>query len=400
MFFTLNVDKKSGAKIRFFFILRYNNVLKGEKKIRIAMAVANDLVTDRRVDRHCRTLTEAGYDVVLIGRELPESIPVERSYPTVRMTLRHRRGWRFYAEYNLRLAMMLRRMAFDVVWANDLDTLPGCWITACRKRSPLVLDCHEIFPEVPEIRHKSLVKAVWRTVEKLMPRCDALLTVCNSLADYYHTKYGVKMTVVRNISDELAVAPRRSSLITDYSSLHLLLYQGAVNVGRGVDWAIDALEWLPECRLVVAGGGDLLEEMKAYAASKPWTNRIQFLGQVPPSELISLTGAADVGLVMLEEMGLNYHFALPNRIGDFVAAGVPMVVSDMPEMTAVVKRYGVGEVIDRLHGTDGRAKAKALAEAVERVLLREWSDADFIEARKDMDWNKEKEKLLKIIELI
>ena len=77
-----------------------------------------------------------------------------------------------------------------------------------------------------------------------------------------------------------------------------------------------------------------------------------------------------------------------------------MVVSDMPEMTAVVKRYGVGEVIDRLHGTDGRAKAKALAEAVERVLLREWSDADFIEARKDMDWNKEKEKLLKIIELI
>lgn len=301
---------------------------------------------------------------------------------------------------------MLRRMEFDVVWANDLDTLPACWVTARRKRSPLVLDCHEIFPEVPEIRHKSLVKAVWRTVEKLMPRCDALLTVCNSLADYYHSKYGVKMTVVRNISEGLKERGERSadasigSRHTSHLTPHTLLYQGAVNVGRGVDWAIDALEWLPECRLVVAGGGDLLEEMKTYAASKPWSNRIQFLGQVPPSELTSLTCAADVGLVMLEEMGLNYHFALPNRIGDFVAAGVPMVVSDMPEMSAVVKRYGVGEVIDRLYGADGRAKAKALAEAVERVLLREWSDADFSEARKDMDWNKEKEKLLKIIELI
>ena len=225
------------------------------------MAVTNDLVTDRRVDRHCHTLTEAGYHVVLIGRELPESIPVERSYPTVRMKLRHRRGWRFYVEYNLRLAMMLRRMEFDVVWANDLDTLPACWVTARRKRSPLVLDCHEIFPEVPEIRHKSLVKAVWRTVEKLMPRCDALLTVCNSLADYYHSKYGVKMTVVRNISEGLKERGERSadasigSRHTSHLTPHTLLYQGAVNVGRGVDWAIDALEWLPECRLVVAGGG-------------------------------------------------------------------------------------------------------------------------------------------------
>ncbi len=367
------------------------------------MAVTNDLVTDRRVDRHCHTLAEASYDVVLIGRELSESIPVERPYPTIRMKLRHRRGWRFYAEYNLRLAALFRRMEFDAVWANDLDTLPGCWMAARRKRCPLVLDCHEIFPEVPEIRHKSLVKAVWRTVEKLMPRCDALLTVCNSLADYYHTKYGVKMTVVRNISEKridergkTTDAKCVAKLSTSNFQLSTLLYQGAVNVGRGVDWAIDALEWLPECRLVVAGGGDLLEEMKTYAASKPWANRIRFLGQVSPSELTSLTCTADVGLVMLEEMGLNYHFALPNRIGDFVAAGVPMVVSDMPEMTAVVKRYGVGEVIDKLHGADGRAKAKALAEAVERVLAREWSDADFAAARADMDWNNEKQKLLEV----
>lgn len=364
------------------------------------MAVTNDLVTDRRVDRHCHTLTEAGYDVVLIGRELPESIPVERSYPTVRMKLRHRRGWRFYAEYNLRLAALLRKMDFDAVWANDLDTLPGCWMTARRRRCPLVLDCHEIFPEVPEIRHKPLVKAVWRTVEKLMPRCDALLTVCNSLADYYHTKYGVKMMVVRNISGQRKVDGEKWKVESGKTQLSTLLYQGAVNVGRGVDWAIDALEWLPECCLVVAGGGDLLAEMKAYAASKPWVNRIQFLGQVPPSELTVLTAAADVGLVMLEEMGLNYHFALPNRIGDFVAAGVPMVVSDMPEMAAVIERYGVGEVIGRLHDADGRAKAKALAEAVKKVLSREWKDSDFEEARQDMDWDKEKEKLIEIIKTI
>ena len=126
----------------------------------------------------------------------------------------------------------------------------------------------------------------------------------------------------------------------------MLLYQGAVNKGRGVDWAIDALEWLEDCRLVVAGGGDLLEEMKAYAAKKPWAERIAFVGRLMPEELEGLTRKADVGLVMLEDMGLSYHFALPNRIGDFVAAGVPMVVSDLPEMSRVVREFGVGEVIE------------------------------------------------------
>ena len=264
------------------------------------------------------------------------------------------------------------------------------------------MDAHEIFPEVPEIQHKPFVKWVWRSIERtLMPRCNALLTVCQSLADYYKGKYGVDMTVVRNIDIHHSTSP------IPHSSSHTLLYQGCVNLGRGVDWAIEALEWLPDCRLVVAGGGDLLEQMKAYAASKPWADRIQFLGQVPPEELPVLTRQADVGLVMLENLGLSYYYALPNRIGDFVAAGVPMVVSDMPEMAAVVRKYGVGEVInvDTLTSPDNvstyqRINALALAEAVKRVLARTWTDSDFAAARADMDWNKEKQKLTAILKTI
>ncbi len=364
------------------------------------MAVTNDLVTDRRVDHHCRTLTEAGYDVVLIGRELDDNTSLERPYPTLRMQLHHRRGWRFYAEYNMQLAALLRDMDIDTVWANDLDTLPACWLTARRQRCRLVLDCHELFPEVPEIRHKPLVKAVWQTVERLMPYCDGLLTVCQSIADYYKEKYDVEMAVVRNLpSGEWRVESGEHSRCG--SQLSTLLYQGAVNVGRGVDWAIDALEWLPDCHLVVAGGGDLLEEMQAYAASKPWADRITFTGRLEPERLEALTAQASVGLVMLEDLCLSYHYALPNRIGDFVQAGVPMVVSDLPEMARVVRKYGVGEVIEsgelRVESGERTTNALALAEAVKRVLAREWIDNDFAEARQDMDWNKEKMKLLDIV---
>lgn len=344
------------------------------------MAVTNDLVTDRRVMRHVAALREAGYEVSVIGRN--------------DLVLKHCRGWLFYAEYNLKLFRSLKKERPDVVWANDTDTLLGSWFAAkvCRRtKARLVMDAHELFPEVPEIQHKSLIKWVWRAIERcLMPKCDALFTVCQSIAHYYKEKYGVEMTVVRNVCGERK-AERGKWRVE--SGGRVLLYQGCVNKGRGVNWAIDAMEWLEDCRLVIAGGGDLLEEMRVYAQSKPWSDRIEFLGRLTPEELEPLTRQASVGLVMLEDIGLSYHFALPNRIGDFVAAGVPMVVSNLPEMAAAVRRFGVGVV---MRG----AGARYLAEAVKGVLSKEWKEEDFAEAREDMDWNKEKLKLIKIIDKI
>ncbi len=364
------------------------------------MAVTNDLATDRRVLHHAATLREAGYEVFLVGRNV---------VPT-----RHSRGWRFYLEFNLGLRRKLAELKPDVVWANDTDTLLGCWLAARKLR--LVMDAHELFPEVPEIQGKPFVKWVWRTLERcLMPKCDALLTVCDSIAAYYKEKYGVEMVTVRNLpacGGNLGNPGNGFDKISqdfDFAKRgNILLYQGKVNVGRGVDWAIDAMEWLEDCRLVVAGDGDLLEEMKAYAQSKPWSDRVLFLGRMKPEELEALTPKADVGLVMLEDKGLSYHYALPNRIGDFVQAGVPMVVSDLPEMAAVVRKFRVGEVIYSSTNASRRspspkvgeefsqAQARALAEAVRKVLEKGRGDYDFAAAREDMDWNKEKKKLLDI----
>ncbi len=346
------------------------------------MAVTNDLVTDRRVLRHAAALREAGCKALLVGRN--------------ELNVWSQKTWRFYAEYNLRLFFCLLRTRCDIVWANDTDTLLACWLAARLKGKRLVMDSHEIFPEVPELVGRPRVKRVWERIERaLMPRCDANITVCQSVADYYKRTLGIDMVVVRNMAGISSSASLTSptSSTSPPSSTKTLLYQGAVNLGRGIDWAIDALGRLPQCRLVVAGVGDLVDQMQDYAASKPWNDRIFFFGRLAPKDLERLTLQADVGLVMLEDLGLNYRYSLPNRIGDFVAAGVPMVVSDLPEMAAVVRKYHVGEIL-------AAPGADALADALEKVLSKPKEGYDFSAARADMDWNIEKQKLIAIVDTL
>ena len=375
--------------------------------LRIAMAVGNDTLTDQRVLRHCQTLMAAGYSVVLYGVEdgkqgQPSSASkVQRqAFPTFCLPLKHSRGWRRYAEMNWKLWRRLRKEEADVLWANDVDTIVGVWM-ARRKGQRLVADVHEIMPEVPEVVGRRGVQCVWRTVERwLLPRCDKRLTVCQSLADYYAKRYGVQMEVVLNVPTRREAKGRGAAQQADEQPCApMVLYQGCVNEGRGVDWAIDALEHLAEVRLVIAGGGDLLSQMKAHAAAQPWAERITFLGRLLPEELERLTPKADVGLVMLEDRGLSYHYAIPNRIGDFIQAGVPIVVSALPEMQRVVREYGVGEVIETPCLAAAGGEAAALAQAINRVLKK--GKAAYEEAlhraQQELCWEKEQEKLIKIV---
>ena len=355
------------------------------------MAVTGSVATDQRVQRHCKTLAEAGHEVVLYSRD--------------DFDLRHQNGWRFYAELNLSLWRKLRKERCDVLWANDVDTLTGLWL-ARRKGQRLVCDVHEIMPEVPEVIGRKWVQRAWRMVERmLLPRCDALLTVCESLSEHYRKLLGVQMQVVRNVPamDAVALPTDTNELFAQIglpqSDLKMVLYQGSVNLGRGVDWAIDALRWLPECRLVVAGGGDLLEQMRRYASNKPWADRIVFCGRLMPDVLQCLTPLANVGLVVLEDRGLSYHYAFPNRIGDMVKAGVPIVVSQLPEMEHFMQQYGVGEVMPYdEEGGDGQAEL--LAAAIKRILQHGKEYYHFDEARRALDWKKEKTILTNILEKI
>lgn len=366
---------------------------------RIYMAVTNDLVTDQRVDRTCRTLVEAGCAVTLVGRLLPESRPVgERPYLTRRMRLLFRRSAFFYAEYNLRLLWLLLCAPADAFFANDADTLLACTWAARIRSKKLFFDAHELFPEVPELVGKPRVRAVWQWVERhCLPRADAAFTVCQSVADEYRRRYGTEMVVVRNM-------PFRQPVEPVMQDSQLLLYQGAVNVGRGVRELVDAMQYLEPYRLLVAGDGDLLPELRSYASRQPWGNRIEFRGRTVPGELRRITPSAALGFCLLEDLGLNYRYALPNRIGDFAQARVPIYATSFPEIARMIEAYGTGTLAEACpHEKTGNAYREyilRLAEDIRRTICF-WQQMDPLEralrfdhAAADLCWEKEKNKLL------
>ncbi|MGZ4043852.1 MAG: glycosyltransferase, partial [Bacteroidia bacterium] len=153
------------------------------KKI-AAVSVINDLVTDNRVNKTCNVLLDSGYDVILIGRVLPASLPLPNwGFKTIRMNLLFKNGPLFYLFFNLRLFFKLLLLKTDLLFANDLDTLLPNYLVSKLKHIPLVYDSHELFTEVPELLNSPFKKKIWLSIEKrIVPRLKNCITVNSSIA--------------------------------------------------------------------------------------------------------------------------------------------------------------------------------------------------------------------------
>lgn len=356
---------------------------------RVILAVTNDLENDQRVNRAALALLAAGWQVTCVGRLLPQSGCFERPYRVRRFRLWFRRSAFFYLNYNARLLLYLFFARFDVVVANDADTLPACWLAARLRRRKLVFDSHELFSEVPELVGRPRVRRVWRAVEdRLVPRVDAALTVCQPIARHYLEAYGVRFSVVRNVPlpKPFVPAERHNPLV--------ILYQGAVNRGRGVDLLLRAVALLPQARLVVAGRGDELDGMRHLARELGVSERAEFLGHVPYDRLHQVTRQASVGVSLEEDLGLNYRYALPNKIFDYIQARVPVVASPLPAMAQLVREYGVGEILAE---RTPQALAELLAEVARRGNQGHY-DGNLAKAAEILNWENEKHVLLSIFD--
>jgi glycosyltransferase involved in cell wall biosynthesis len=358
--------------------------------MKITVSVTNDLVTDQRVHKVCTTLSQTGQDVKLVGRKFRKSEPVNRIYRTDRMRLFFNRSFFFYAEYNIRLFFYLLFDKTDLYLSNDTDTLIANYLASRIRRKPLVFDAHEMFPEVPEVVSRKFVRLFWTKVEDcIFPKLKYSYTVCQSIATVYNSKYHLNMQVIRNIP--FAGQPVVSQPLLDAKGKKVLLYQGAVNLGRGIEWIIDAMPYLNDFIFYVVGDGDITDKLKEKVNNLNLNDRVIFTGRVPFEKLPAYTGCADIGVNLLENRGLNYYYSLPNRIFDYIRNNVPVLANDFPEVRKIVAHYNIGTLVDN---TD----PLFLANAIRQLIARGKNDAGFSAANAELTWENESKTLLQIIE--
>ena len=329
---------------------------------RAIVCVTNDLGTDNRVHRTCVVLRELGWDVLLVGRELPGSLPLKRPYGTQRMKLIFRKGALFYAEFNLRLFLLLIQRKAGLIVANDLDTLLASFLAARLKGSELVYDSHEYFTEVPELQGRA-ARSVWLALERwIFPKLRHVITVNESIAQAYRSRYGIDLTVVRNIPmhRELGPLPLRRELDLPEDRFILILQGSGINVERGAEEAVLAMRELPDCLLLLVGGGDAWPVLERMVQEHGLQDRVRLLPRMPYERMMQYTRNAELGLSLDKDTNLNYRYSLPNKLFDYFRAHIPALVTDLPEVAGIVRRYDAGVVIPTPDPARIAAEVKAL----------------------------------------
>lgn len=342
---------------------------------------------DPRVSRTGASLAAAGYRVTLIGlrspdqpdkeetewgriirvgghdtrRELDELKPARRASRLLFRIGQARwlgRYARAYASWRARAtsaAIAAAEGASHAVWhGHDLTGLGPAAAARSRAGGSLVYDSHELYlesgslPSLPGVARRLL----FAYERRLVRSADAVITVNESIASELSSRYGVRAPTVVMNCPPLALAPtsRDASPLRSLPSLdgaRILVIHGSLTPGKGLLESAAAVEHLPaDCKLVMLGMGSLRDRLLAVALSDPLRGRLVVHPPVPQSELLGWLSGADVAVIAFTPDSLNQRYATPNRLFESLAAGIPVVVSDFPEMRRVVEEHGVGAVCD------------------------------------------------------
>jgi glycosyltransferase involved in cell wall biosynthesis len=330
---------------------------------------------------------------------MPSSNELTIPFDGRRLSLPFQSGFLFYATWQIRLLIQMLRTPCGAIWANDLDTLLPAYLAAKWHGVPLVYDSHEFFTEAAGLTGRPLQRNVWLNLERwLFPRIASIITVNDSIAEAYEKRYpnarSGKPLVVRNMPLKRTQTQNqvdwRTKLEIPEAATFAILQGAYLDKDRGVIQAVEALRLQPHWYLAVVGAGEEFEW--AQQQQSALNGRLICLPKMPFNELCTLTAAADLGFSLDRGVHGNYWFSLPNKLFDYIHAGIPIVASPMPEVRRIVEEWNVGVVI-RDHGPE------SIAEAVTEVMnapRTKWSD-ECAKASKKLNWQAESDVIAEAI---
>lgn len=357
---------------------------------KIIVSVISDVVTDQRVQKECNTLHMAGYDVLLLGRKSRNTFLLKQlPYRVIRFPNLFRRGPLMYLLFNAQLFFFLLFKNADILWANDLDTLLPNFLISRFKKMKLVYDSHEYFTLSV---YKKTSRKVWERLEKsLFPRLKNVITVNDSIKNVYEEKYKVPVIVIRNV-------PYRSGS-DQYVHVNLpkekkiLVMQGiGINENRGAEEAVLMMQFLSgDYHLYFIGKGTILQKLKTMVIDLKLSHKIKFIDVLPYSQMMAYTKQCFLGLIF-EKVNFNdqHRFALPNKLFDYLKAGIPVLSSKAVEIKKIIEEYQVGDFIDNFEPQQIARKVSEISKNTE--LYRLWK-MNAAAAANELCWENEEIKL-------
>ncbi|SKC57009.1 glycosyltransferase [Ohtaekwangia koreensis] len=261
------------------------------------------------------------------------------------------------------LTEQLSSKRFDLIVANDIDTLPLAF--KFKGNAKIIFDAHEYAP-----RHFENNK-IWKTFfqpfyihlcEKYIPRVDGMLTVGKGLANEYEKHFGVKPVIITNATryHDIAPAPIKPDTIR-------LIHHGIANPSRRLELMVEMMDYLDE-RFTLdlmlmtsdfASGQTkaFIENLKTSASKNP---KIKILPPVKSHAVVTTIQPYDIGVFLLPPVNFNYENTLPNKLFDFIQARLGIAIGPTPEMASIVNHYSIGVVSEEFTAKSLAAKLNAL----------------------------------------
>jgi len=366
--------------------------------LRVTMLLHKSVLHDSRVRREAKALTQDGHVVTVL--ELAQVGSPALDGFTRRSVLPA--GWvrralpfqMYRLVFAASFAAGIRRTSPDVIHAHDaamlLPALIGRRLTGAR----LVYDSHELATGVP-YRDARWARFV-ATIERIaLPRVAAVVTVSDGIAERLAAQYDLpaRPVVLRNVSDVPADPPPVDGRLRQAIGVEeapLVLHQGSAAEGRGADTLLRAAASLPSVHLVLLGPApDEAVALSALARELAVGHRVHVLAAVPVETLSAWASGANVGVSLLKDTCENHRLALPNKVFEYLAAGIPVVTSDLPELRSLVLGHGFGWVsapgdVEALRGT----LETAITHASDHELR-----ARLLAARERLRWTHERDRL-------
>jgi len=361
----------------------------------VTICLFNDILYDQRMIRTTDELSAMGFDVFIVCRKLYDDIPgFSPNVHIKKIKCPFKKGKWLYAYFNL---ILLLRLIFHkksgIYMAVDLDTIVPAAIVANLWRRKSVYDAHEYFHEVPELNGRNGTKAIWKKTGKwFVPKMTAAYTVGPELSQILAKEYGTRFEVVRNVP--YPVLSEKEARLTD-SNPKIILYQGALNEGRGLEQTIKSMDAIPDAELWIAGDGDIAPLLRELVRECCLDDKVKFLGKIKPSDLPAITRKAFIGLNLLEDNCLSYHYSLANKFFDYMQQGIPCINMDLPEYRQINEAFDCSILIPDL-------SEKTISDGINTLLNNPglWNrlSENSLKASRFFNWDVEKVNFHKIID--